>query len=1243
MWVVSKESRKLQSPLFDPQMMVRPKLQDHSGFASLATFWIRLDRATRRISLGQVLDCINSFYAEHGVQVPTIIDVLVLQSNATVEPSFLLCMASLKSLAQLASDLQPRGLLRVKLGMDFFIQLGHAPTAAIQQEVVSLKPQAPATVQQRQAFGDAARRVSSPKRQRSDSISMDGAEIQDLVRPVTFENPAEWPGPEVTPPRQPVQNTDLVAGQGVNPSALAADPTPETMDVVEDTASSRGSEVDETATEATELDPPEDGRDLSQPDQLASNFPAKPHACAITAIAVSVLATTVPFLLTEQRMADLLRDPTVQDLVSHSLEETIKEDTFNCPRHLGIQVMSAWKAVLEADGGPPPPEAMLPLHVVIPFLPPGAILLFPREGVRGFWIEMIPIGGPLLPGDVATALEMSPILVVYTATSQEGVAHLDTISKLDWEVRSRLAHQVIENPDAFEQGTVTSIPSEEMRSLCGSRCPGQSHKETQTDLTGAVVSAPDVITSVDQLDSRFPHPQYACGLAAFATGVLYEAKWLTEERTRDCLDDVASGCGVDSWLKNILTEAERKQDFQKIKQSRRLLEAWVPMLPRVHAGLPLPPSAMVMLKDVVAFAPNGSLLLCLQETKGELWGELTDIKGCLQEGDISSALEDAPLIYVATMNEGSESVHLEALTSWDREVRDLLVQQAEVRVGFFRTKPRYMLDPVLMGTPCGDRKHLPPVALLGSSLDEKSILQLPERLTELLDDSEASCDVANALTWYPPERDEHTEPTQVDRQEDGEVGLLGSSWRWMSSGVASAYTWWNSQNEVTDDPVMCPNSMPHEPLEAEISEPSRLRETLGLTTGESRDDLPGWDDACAAVSATHSPPSTDIPSLAAELIGVGRAALGQETEEPKSGLTGVTLYSSMIARLQAETVFEPPIKLRTRRAVSVLPGSWKQENSLGRIYSIFQPDPTLYLPRLVGAPFSSDSIADGHWPLVTAPRRSTRQLRGELAQHPIVNPTAQVGLTTMSIELDLRELLPELLRYMRTLPDVQAFSADAMAAWRQYMDPLAVTLTARPCPLPSSSYYAQASPDGLCGGHVLYQAIMRWRSRCNMHRESAATRAIYKALFAGWRDRLLDETNWPGLEAQDRKSYVNILGAWLCEFDSKETDTPIHLSPTHWFPMSLVQLLGYDSGLRTWMMSDSTARNNPAYNYVSSDGSDPSQRKCRLSSLNELAKNDPAVQLQHFGYSANHYYPIPIPTVEQTDLESHYGNCQRYS
>jgi hypothetical protein len=359
-----------------------------------------------------------------------------------------------------------------------------------------------------------------------------------------------------------------------------------------------------------------------------------------------------------------------------------------------------------------------------------------------------------------------------------------------------------------------------------------------------------------------------------------------------------------------------------------------------------------------------------------------------------------------------------------------------------------------------------------------------------------------------------------------------------------------------------------------------------------------------------------------------------EEEVAASGSAGAALRSTMISRLQAEIVFQPPVKLRTTRPISTLRGDWMQENSLERIYSVSQPNPFLYLPRLVGAPFSSDSIADGHWPLVTAARKSIRKLRNELVHHAVQNPTAQIGLTAMSIELDIKELIPELLRYMRTLLDEQAFSVDAMAVWWQYMDPLAVTLTAMPCPLSSGgSHYAQTNPDGLCGGHVLYQALMRWRSRCNMHKESAATRAIYKKLFADWRERLSNESNWPGLEAQDRDAYINVLGAWICEFDSKDTDSPNQISPTYWFPMSLVQLLGYDSGLRTWMMSDSTARHNPAYNYVSSDGSDPSQRKCRLSSLNELARNDPASPLQHFGYSAHHYYPILIPQVEQRDMD----------
>jgi 5'-3' exonuclease len=98
---------------------------------------------------------------------------------------------------------------------------------------------------------------------------------------------------------------------------------------------------------------------------------------------------------------------------------------------------------------------------------------------------------------------------------------------------------------------------------------------------------------------------------------------------------------------------------------------------------------MVPMMDVVAFAPAGSLLLCLQETEDELWGELTDIQGRLEDEDIARALAEAPLIFVVTSNPGYESVHVETLTSWDQELQDLLVQQAQVRVGFFRTVERH--------------------------------------------------------------------------------------------------------------------------------------------------------------------------------------------------------------------------------------------------------------------------------------------------------------------------------------------------------------------------------------------------------------------------------------------------------------------------------------------------------------------------------------------------------------------------
>jgi hypothetical protein len=252
-----------------------------------------------------------------------------------------------------------------------------------------------------------------------------------------------------------------------------------------------------------------------------------------------------------------------------------------------MQVLSAWQSILEAEEGPFPPEAMLPLHVVIPFLPPGAILLFPRVGENGFWVEIIAIDGPLLPGDVVTAIEMSPILVIVTATSQEGVAHLDTISKLDWEVRSRLAQQARENPGAFEQGTVASIPSEAMHSRCGSRDPAQSDKETQTDvelhpegpseLNGAVVpeegAGTDILTSTDQLESRFQHQRYACGLAAIAKGVLYLSGWLSEQRTRDCLNDAATGWRVNDYFQNIVCEGRSVHPYRIVKRAEKVAAA----------------------------------------------------------------------------------------------------------------------------------------------------------------------------------------------------------------------------------------------------------------------------------------------------------------------------------------------------------------------------------------------------------------------------------------------------------------------------------------------------------------------------------------------------------------------------------------------------------------------------------------------------------------------------------------------
>jgi hypothetical protein len=132
--------------------------------------------------------------------------------------------------------------------------------------------------------------------------------------------------------------------------------------------------------------------------------------------------------MTKERMTGIMRDSTTRDVVLHCLIEKTKEDTIDCPRHLGDLVIAAWQHILQAGENPFPPAAMLPLYVVIPFLAPGAVLLFPRVGERGFWVELIAMDGPLQPEEFAKVIQTSPILVIITATRQEGVSHIATIS-----------------------------------------------------------------------------------------------------------------------------------------------------------------------------------------------------------------------------------------------------------------------------------------------------------------------------------------------------------------------------------------------------------------------------------------------------------------------------------------------------------------------------------------------------------------------------------------------------------------------------------------------------------------------------------------------------------------------------------------------------------------------------------------------------------------------------------------------
>jgi hypothetical protein len=106
MWVVSKETRKLQSPVFDKGLMSSPPLRSLLSFEVLSNFWMRLDRTTERMTLGLFLAKVKAFYAGHDLPAPAIIDAYLLQSSAmAAEPSFMLCLVSAIDLAQLAADL----------------------------------------------------------------------------------------------------------------------------------------------------------------------------------------------------------------------------------------------------------------------------------------------------------------------------------------------------------------------------------------------------------------------------------------------------------------------------------------------------------------------------------------------------------------------------------------------------------------------------------------------------------------------------------------------------------------------------------------------------------------------------------------------------------------------------------------------------------------------------------------------------------------------------------------------------------------------------------------------------------------------------------------------------------------------------------------------------------------------------------------------------------------------------------
>jgi hypothetical protein len=141
--------------------------------------------------------------------------------------------------------------------------------------------------------------------------------------------------------------------------------------------------------------------------------------------------------------------------------------------------------------------------------------------------------------------------------------------------------------------------------------------------------------------------------------------------------------------------------------------------------------------------------------------EVTDIHGRLDDEDIARGLEEAPIIYVLSCTAGQHSMHIETLTTWDQEVRGLIVKQTKTRVGVFRVVEQSELHSDLLTRTCGDRGHFPPVVLQGTPPSEGLPHQPIDNWREMLTGPEDYCTPKNEdILDLPSPRD-----TDVTTQE----------------------------------------------------------------------------------------------------------------------------------------------------------------------------------------------------------------------------------------------------------------------------------------------------------------------------------------------------------------------------------------------------------------------------------------------------------------------------------------------